>query len=181
MTPGFFLMLVLSALLGALEVLPAVLLAALGHEGGHLLALRLFRVPVKAIRLSAMGAVIEAPGQERLSYGRELLAVLAGANAILGVYNLLPLRGLDGGRALYLALAWALGPFRAASAAGVVNAAALALLLGAAALLLWETGGGLFCLSAALGTLLAQLRPLRRRRRGNRGCQTAKKRIQYIR
>ena len=78
-TPGFWGMLVLAALWGAIEVMPLVLAAAVCHELGHLAVLRLFGIPVKEINLTAMGAVIVAPGQERLSYGRELAAVLAGA------------------------------------------------------------------------------------------------------
>ena len=203
-TPGFWGMLVLALLWGALEVMPPVLVAAACHELGHLAVLRLWGVPVKEIRLTAMGAVITAPGQERLSYGRELAAVLAGvsvnfllallfarvsgeyllagANALLGLYNLLPLRGLDGGRALWLAVAWAREPFTATVVAGRVNLVTMALLLGFSLLLLWETGGGLFCLLAVTGLGLSQLLSRIRMRRipGKQGCQMGKKQIQYM-
>ena len=60
---------------------------------------------------------------------------------ILGVYNLLPIRGLDGGRALYLAVAWARALYRPA---GVLSGEliTLALLLALVVGLVWETGGG---------------------------------------
>ena len=126
------------------------------HECGHLAALALFRVPVLGLRLGAMGAVLYAPGAARLSYGRELAVTLAGpavnlvcaplvaalaarwgwdwgylfagAHTVLGVYNLLPIPPLDGGRALYLLLAWRWGPDageRVASLAGVSAALTL--------------------------------------------------------
>lgn len=176
----------LAALLcGAGEVLPLVLLSALCHELGHLFVLWRFRIPVERVVLSPMGALIIAPEQEKLSYGRELLAVLAGpavnlalalvlarvcgdylfagANAILGVYNLLPVDGLDGGRALFLLLAWRTEPFTALRLTRAVNAVAMALLLGLSVLLLYRTGGGLFCLLAAAGMAAAQItRALRR-------------------
>jgi len=167
-------------LCGAGEVLPLVLLAALCHELGHLFVLWLYRVPVEEILLTPLGAVIAAPEQERLSYGAELFAVLAGpavnlilalifarvsgdylfagANAILGLYNLLPILGLDGGRALFLFLSWLTEPFTALRIVRTVNLIVLALLLGLSVLLLYRTGGGLFCLIAAIGMLLSQLR-----------------------
>ena len=117
--PGFFLLLALSVLLGAGNVLPVLLLAAACHEGAHLGVLALFRIPVKTISLTAAGIEIQAPMQTRLSYGRELLAVaagplcnlvlallaarwagwylFAGASFLLGLFNLLPAAGEDGG------------------------------------------------------------------------------------
>ena len=170
----------LAALLcGAGTVLPLVLVSALCHELGHLFVLWCLHVPVERLTLSPLGAVITAPDQEKLSYGRELLAVLAGpavnlilalmfarvcgdylfagANAILGVYNLLPVDGLDGGRALFLLLSWCTEPFTALRITRAVNLIVMALLLGLSILLLYRTGGGLFCLLAAAGMAAAQL------------------------
>ena len=171
---------VLALLWGAGPVMPHVLLGALCHELGHLAVLGLFRVPVESILVMPLGAVIRAPEQERLSYGRELLAVLAGAavnfalalvfarlsrdylfagaNFLLGVYNLLPVNGLDGGRALYLLVAWRTEPFTAQRVAGLVNAVTLAILVGLSVALLWYTGGGLFCLAGVFGMICSQFR-----------------------
>ena len=188
LSPGFFVLLGLSVLAGAGPVLPHVLLAALCHELGHLAVLRLFRVPVVRLTIGPMGAVIEAPGQQRLSYGRELLAVaagpavnlllalvlarvsgdylLAGANFLLGVYNLLPVPGLDGSRLLYLGAAWCTDPFAAQRLASLVGAVTLAILVGLSAALLWSTGGGAFCLLGALGLVFHQIRVAKRGRKG---------------
>ena len=191
-SPGFLVTVGLSVLAGAGSALPAVLGAAVCHELGHLLVLWIFRVPVESVTVGSMGAVIRAPRQDRLSYGRDLTATLAGvavnfalavffargrgeylfagANAVLGVYNLLPIQGLDGGRALYLAAAWAAGPFTAQRLCHLVNLIALSLLLSLVTGLLWETGGGMLLLLAVLGLALSQLRPaMAQCRRGRNG------------
>ena len=183
---GFWLLLAAAAIAAPLPLTAAVLLAAALHECGHLLALRAFRVPVEGVRLGAFGAVIHARGTCRLSYGRELAVtlagplanlllapplaalsarlawewgfLLAGANVLLGVYNLLPVPPLDGGRALYLMIAYCFGPAAgetAEAAAGFVCAAALTLLGG---YLTAVYGGALFLL-AALGLLFGMARP----------------------
>lgn len=93
------------------------LLCMLCHELGHLLALKLCRVRVERIRLTAAGAVI---GTSCLSYKTELLCAAAGPLAgivlglslirvlpqtavvsfLLSLVNLLPVFPLDGGRLL---------------------------------------------------------------------------------
>lgn len=166
--------------------LAAVLTASAMHEGAHLLLLCCFCVPAERIRLSALGAEISASGLARLSYGRELAVTLAGpllnlllapplaalsarlgwewgtmfagAHVVLGAFNLLPVPPLDGGRALYLACAYFLGPDageRIALAAGLT----VSLSLSALALYLTAARGLLgFLLLAALGLLAGALR-----------------------
>lgn len=185
---GFFLAVLLAAVVSPAFVVLSVLLAAAAHECGHLLALRAFRVPVDAFRLSAFGAVLYAPRAQRLSYGRELLVtlagcmvnllcalalaalsvrlawargfLLAGAHLVLGAFNLLPVPPLDGARALYLILAFFLGPALAdvlSALAGVLVSLAL---LAAAALFCARSGGGFFFLFAAAALFPAALRQL---------------------
>ena len=79
------------------------------------------------------------------------------------------IRGLDGGRALYLAVAWATEPFTAQRVCYLVNLITLALLLSLVAGLVWETGGGMLFLLAVLGMALAQVRPALAERRRGRG------------
>ncbi len=114
------------------EVL-AVALAALLHELGHMLAAWCRRVPIRALRLDLFGARMELSGM--ISYGAELavaaggpLASLLAAMAVqslegvwagaslfsavsfcLGLLNLLPVRGMDGGRILACALSLTVG------------------------------------------------------------------------
>ncbi len=101
------------------HLLPIALCAAAAHELGHLAAIRVVGGRISAFRLSAAGAELRLEGT--LSYGRELLCALAGPmvnlalafaasrlgamvfagmNLALGVFNLLPLGALDGGKAL---------------------------------------------------------------------------------
>ena len=184
-TWGFAAMLVLALLAGAGNVLPLVALSALCHELGHLGALRLAGAEVESVRLTAFGAEIQADTRY-LPYGREILCtlagpavnlvlalvlaraagdyVLAGANLLLGLFNLLPVPSLDGGRALFLLVSWALDPIAADAASRTVGrCCSLALTAIALVLTLWH-GAGLFLLLGALGTLLPQLNiPLRRK------------------
>lgn len=147
-------------------MLLSVLLCAAVHELGHLAVLRLCGCRVREFRVGILGAVIEAD-TSRLSYGRELLAVLAGpfanllcaaamlrtgevviagANIVLCGFNLLPLPLLDGGRALRLILDWGLGPDRGEAISqriGMVSALILSVFL---LILMVGTGGSLWLL-----------------------------------
>ena len=58
----------------------------------------------------------------------EPLYLLAGAQAVLGCFNLLPILPLDGGRMLWLALCWGTDPFLADRVAQAVSLAAAGLL-----------------------------------------------------
>ena len=104
-------------------------LAALLHEGGHLLAAWALRIPIKGLRLSFLGARLDAGGR-LLSFGEEWLLSAAGpfaslvlaalaavfweaapalrlfscASLLLGLLNLLPIKSFDGGRMLECAL-----------------------------------------------------------------------------
>ena len=188
-TWGFGLMLLLALTAGAGSVLPLVGLSALCHELGHLGALRLASAEVERFRLTAFGAEIQADTRY-LPYGREILCTLAGpavnlllalvlarvsgdyalagANLLLGVFNLLPIPSLDGGRALYLLASWAADPIAADQVCRTVGMGCSLLLTAAALLLTLWHGAGLFLLLGALGTLLPQL-PAPRRRNFRRG------------
>lgn len=177
-TPGFWLLLALSLLAGAGTVLPLVLLASLCHELGHVAALAWAGAKVERFRLTAFGAELRSDTRY-MPYGRELLCtlagpavnlalalvlarltgdyLLAGANLLLGVFNLLPMPGLDGGRALHLLISWLTDPMTADRVCRWVGLLSALALTGVTLILVVAHRTGLFLLLAALGTLLPQV------------------------
>ena len=177
-TGGFCLVVLWFAAVNGWGVLALVLVAALIHEAGHCLLLILLGGRITQLRLTLFGAELETDSR-RLSYGAEMLAALAGpaanllcaavltaaekepwqalmgANITLALFNLLPVRPLDGGRALYQLTAWAFGPAvgeRICRGAAVLFGTLLAALLG---YVMWRTGGSLWLLPPAAGLLSA--------------------------
>lgn len=171
-----------SLFFGAGEVLPLVALAALLHEVGHLLLLALFEVRVEGICFTVFGVEIQADTRY-LPYWKDILCtlagplinilaafilartagdyLLAGANLLQGCFNLFPLTGLDGARALHLFLSWLIGPVRADSICCATEILC-ALLFVAASLYLvvyHRTGG--FLLIAVLGIFVSIWRRIR--------------------
>ena len=138
-TPGFIAALCLLRLLAEPGIFCAFLAAAAAHEAGHLIALYLAGAEVRAIRLDAFDAKITAvsPG-----YREEIICALAGPGAsvalclaarkmfpscaaislILGIFNVLPVYPLDGGRALRAGLLLHLLPDRAERICAAVGA-----------------------------------------------------------
>lgn len=128
-SPGFWAAVIVLWILDPQLLAPAALAAGI-HEGGHLLALWLLGQKVTGLRFTALGLELKLGGRE-LSYGRELVAALsgpaaslfsawlaaggghflfAGVSLALGVFNLLPISPLDGGRAFSSLCALALPP-----------------------------------------------------------------------
>ncbi len=156
--------------------LTAVLLGmAIVHEAGHWLVLKAAGGRAAGLRIGILGAVMEVDSSG-LSYGKELLVVLAGpaanlltaavcaaaeaetaagAGLILGCFNLLPIRPLDGGRALELGVSWALGPAAGETAARWAGTAAASVLAGGLAMVMLQSGGSLWLLPMALSALAA--------------------------
>ena len=116
---GFVVLLAALWCVDASGVLPLVLLAAAVHEGGHLVILHLSGGRLHRLCLTACGAVMHCALPEgrcaraavclagpAASLALTALAApmgawrLAGASALLGLFNLLPLPPLDGGAAL---------------------------------------------------------------------------------
>ena len=111
---GFFLVLALMGLLFPLGLVAGIVLAALIHECGHLIAVRLTGGRVLAIRLRAGGARIETapmppgkaavcalagPGAGALTiFAWRFFPEMALAGLVQTVFNLLPIYPLDGGR-----------------------------------------------------------------------------------
>ena len=192
-SPTAPLLLALFVMVSSPLLLAALLLAAVLHELGHYWMLRRLHARVTALRITALGAEMQVAG--RLSYGGELLAaaagpvtnlllalplayggrlwevlyLFAGAQLVLGVFNLLPILPLDGGSVLWNLLAWLTEPYTADRVTGIISFGMAALLTLAAAAAL-RKGGSPFLLLASAALLWHTIA-------ANRGCQTAAKKV----
>ena len=163
-----------------------VLQAALLHELGHCLALRRMGVAVEEVAVTVFGVEMRTGDVSRLSYGKEIAAVLAGpavnlllaallgaagtlcpalyplagSHLILGAFNLLPARPLDGGRLLWLIAAYLTHPDAADRIARWVGCCVCAVLTAGLAVPVFCRGGSPFLLVAAAGLLAACVREL---------------------
>ena len=178
LTPALFLLLTDTPIL-----LAALLPAALLHELAHYAVLHLCGVRTARFTLTGLGASLYVPELHRLSYGAELLSaaagplmnlllwvllsltgreeltLFAGAQMVLGVLNLLPVRPMDGGRILWLATAYLTEPYTADRVAAAVGLAASSALLALCLWLVLPTGSGLFLLLGALWLAYRSLPP----------------------
>ena len=137
-SPGVPLLLAAFVWLASPLLLGAILSAAVCHELGHWLVLRRVGGRIQRLHITVFGAEMQVDDR-RISYGGELLAaaagpvsnlllaaalgllgrwweplyLFAGAQLVLGAFNLLPALPLDGGRILWLALAWLTEPYTA--------------------------------------------------------------------
>lgn len=109
-----------------------------------------------------LGAVLLAAALAALGRWWEPLYLLAGAQGVLGCFNLLPILPLDGGRMLWLALCWRTDPFLADRMAGGVSLAAAGLLTAAGAAL---AGRSPFLLMTAVCLLCCTAGPCIKRRK----------------
>ena len=156
------------------------------HELGHWLVLRRVGGRIQRLHITVFGAEMQVDDR-RISYGGELLTaaagpvsnlllaaamgllgrwweplyLLAGAQLVLGAFNLLPALPLDGGRILWLALAWLTEPYTAQRVLSAVSlAVSLALLLGGG-WFIWRQGGSPFLLVGAVGLTGWNLREIK--------------------
>lgn len=179
-SPGVPLLLAAFVWLASPLLLGAILSAAVCHELGHWLVLRRVGGRIQRLHITVFGAEMQVDDR-RISYGGELLTaaagpvinlllaaamgllgrwweplyLLAGAQAVLGCFNLLPILPLDGGWMLWLALCWGTDPFLADRVTQAVSLAAAGLLTAAGAalarrspFLLWTAAALLVCAAA---------------------------------
>lgn len=131
-SPGFLLLLgVLFWLDEGVGLLPWGLAACVLHELGHIAAAAAFGGRVERLSLTVVGAELRIDYRAPLTYARDSLVALAGPGANLlagglfltlnwelaaaltlavGVFNLLPILPLDGGRVVYGLIADRLDP-----------------------------------------------------------------------
>ena len=166
-TPGFLLVAALLYYLDRDNVLLWSALACALHELGHWAMIRLCGGEVALLRLSASGAELRLSARHRLGHGAHCLCALAGpgvnlalaflapaagaacgegwdlfsgVNLSLAAFNLLPVRQLDGGRALWHLAAGLWGERCGARAVRWSSAVTLAALTAAGAAQFWLTG-----------------------------------------
>lgn len=154
-TPGFLLLMALLFYLDeGVGMLPWCLLAACLHELGHYGAGYAFGGHLRWLELSAVGAQLSLDHSRPLSYGQELVVVLAGpvTNLLLGViaakmklfllagvsfgmgaFNLVPICPLDGGRAVFAGLSALFGEEAAERALDVAAGVLVGLVAGGGA------------------------------------------------
>ena len=171
-TPGAALLLTVLLLRGA-SALPLLLAAAL-HEAGHLLAAKRLGIRLRRMELDLLGARLY-PALPLPSYRKEALLALGGpaaslltalfclparpalqsllaASLSLGLFNLLPIEGFDGGRILHALLAQFKGEVPAHRTLFITTYLSLSLLFSLSACLLLRYGE-----DAALAVLSASL------------------------
>ncbi len=132
-------------------------LASLAHECGHLLLMMVCRVPPECCVLGAFGMRLEV-GEHRADYRENILVSLAGplVNAMLAMlfwrlgqptvaaihlllclFNLLPVKGLDGGEILRCLLCMRWEPTRVERGLDILSLALIGL-LGLFSCVLWN-------------------------------------------
>lgn len=178
---GLLFSVVFTLLNGLRDSLP-FLLAALLHEGGHLLACRLLGVPIRYFRPTVAGAILGYDASA-LSYAREAMIAAAGpvanlvgfllcfpgecsrGRALFGVaclslsfFNLLPVQRLDGGVILSDYLISRRGPVRGSQICEKISLVCTVLLWMCAAAVQIRCGGNLsvFLISVYLLTKIAE-------------------------
>lgn len=153
------------------DLLLPTLFAAAVHELGHIIALLAVGGRVEGFTLTALGGELRLSAG--LSYARELPVALAGPlcslalawglaargsfltagiSLALGLFNLLPVGGLDGGRTVACLCGIFLPPLAAERTEQICSAAALGALLALGGICLEKNfGPGLLCMALWLG------------------------------
>lgn len=183
-TGGFWLVLLWFAAVNGWELLAVILGAAAIHEAGHCIVLWMCGAKIHGFKLGIFGAELKIDDRH-LSYGAEIAAVLAGpaanflmaavwdalgeasvevgANISLCLFNLLPMRFLDGGRALRLLLEWSMGPEIGERVVRWTGAASGFVLAAGLGYVMWYTGGSLWLLPPAWGAMTSARREITRK------------------
>ena len=171
-SPAFALIAALIYLLDGQGIFALAVISAAVHELGHYSALCTLGARPYLLRLELTGAALYFD-ESRLSYGREIIAALAGpaaglvltlaaaiikAHALAGVslvlslFNLLPIGGLDGGRILAAMLSMIMSPERARSICVWLTVICAAVMFGGGICLMlyFHSGAALIIAGAAL-------------------------------
>ena len=166
------------ALLASADVLLAVAAAVLFHEAGHAAALRCMGSGIRSVSANCMGLTMYP--KKQLSYTGELLTLLAGPGAnltafflfgmigkywqfaytlsgaqlLLGLFNLLPICGMDGSSILWILAALLWEPYTADRITVRVSIFFSAALVAFSGMLVCRSHGGWLLLWTSLGLFL---------------------------
>lgn len=175
---GFLILLGWFALANGVYLTGLMILAAVLHELGHYMALRWHGVSVRRLSISVLGAEMEGD-MDGLGYGEALVCLLAGVwvnllcalvfsqvwpvfagvHLTLCLFNSLPVRPLDGGRALELALRWRFDPTISQGVSRWVGRIVAGLMAMGLGYLVWVTGGSLWLVPAGLAFFMLMVMP----------------------
>ena len=151
------------------------ILAAILHEGGHLIVMLLCRVQVRGVRIRLFDILIEAdepgsfladvcitlggPGMNLLLAGVfvKIAPIFCYANLAMGLFNLLPAVSLDGGRLLTVLVARRYGELVAGRVLRIVSFIILVPLMTAGILFLFRSGYNYSLLAISLYLLAVLL------------------------
>ncbi|MCX7614764.1 MAG: site-2 protease family protein [Clostridiales bacterium] len=181
-TPAFLCLVFLYAFAGNLSLLPAILSAALLHECGHLIMIRLLGLKVDKIEATLLGflirtnaglssylseilislsgpalsiivAVCSSVAASRGFYS-ESLYIFSGMNIIFGIFNLLPASKLDGGRAVHSLLCLFFSPDDTYRISSIISVVTAVFVILAGAYILYTTKYNLSLLLIGLWLLV---------------------------
>lgn len=182
---GFILVAAVLFYLDDQGILPWALLACAIHEMGHFAAVKAVGGRVLCLRLTAVGGQMLLSSRRILSYGRELIAVLAGPaanlaaaflaaalagkggetvllfsglNFVMGSFNLLPADPLDGGHAVRLMVSILWSPLTADRALRFLTWITALLLTAAGGFIFWKTKHNFTLLVVSAWMLLSAFR-----------------------
>lgn len=179
---GFILLVALMFLLDNSGLLLPLMISAAVHEIGHYVFIKLFGGQVLLLKLEFVGLNMEYEGLN-ISYWKEVLIAisgpvfslalalaaavygkntgnqeayyLAGVSLVLGIFNSMPVKQLDGGRALYMFVAWLFGIGIAEIVVCAVSCITIFLLLTGGAIMLIYTKWNFTLLAFAVWLLVS--------------------------